>query len=173
MEIKTYAKDNEGLKLLQEAINIFANGEKFHNKASLNTHKWGLQGFKRWHKEQSKEDRCNYIELQHYIIDMFSEVLEPTGSYGEISALDFKEHLSNYLDWEIYVYTELSRIAIELANLGYTYEMDMIAKHTKDVRKEIEKVRRWLHDFDKAEFDWKYIRIIDMKLHDKMKEIEG
>lgn len=173
MEIKTYAKNNEGIKKIHEAINIFSDGEKFHDTMSRKFHMWGLQGFKRWHRVQSLEDRSHAINLQHYSIDLFSENLDVTSTFEPPAPLDIKEGLEAYLDWEISVYERVSVIINDLINLGYLHESDTIKKCLGGVVREIEKTRRNIQDFEKSNWDWGYIRIVDHRLHEKMKEIEG
>lgn len=173
MDIKSYAVNNDGIKLLHEAINIFADGEKFHDSMSRKFHMCGLQGMKRWHRVQSKDDRCHSIDLQHYVIDQYSENLEVTSDYMPPTPVDLESGLKAYLDWELSVYKRLAKISNDLIILEYPHESYLVKKDIDGVIKEIEKIRRWLQDFEKSNWNWAYIRIVDNRLHDKMKEIEG
>ena len=172
MDIKRYAEDNEALKLIQDAINIFSDGEKFHDNMSRRLHMLGLQGFKRWHRIQASGDRNHAIEVQHFVIDQFSENLEVTSEYVPTTPIDLKNGLELYLEWEISVYKRISKIANELVLLNFPCEAELIQKDLKGVTKEIEKARRNLQDFTNASWDWAYIRLVDNRLHEKCKEIE-
>lgn len=169
---KSYDTNNEAVKLMKQAIDIAANGEAIHDKLSRSAHMKGFQGFKRWHRIQSKDDREHRIKLQHYVIDMFEENLEPIWDYLLIEPTDLKDHLNKYLDWEISVYKEVNRIANELVLKGYNYEAEEVSDCVKGVVKEIEKIRRWIDTFDKVEWDMSYILLMDKKLHDKCKDVE-
>lgn len=170
--IKSYDKDNEAIKLIKKAIDVFAQGEATHDSLSRIAHTLGLQGFKRWHRLQSKEDREMRIYIQHYTIDMFSVNLEPSWDYEMENPTNIKEHLEGYLDWEIYVYENISSISNELVIKNFNNESKKISECLCDVAKEIEKTRRWLQDFEYTEYDATYIKLTDKALHDKIKKIE-
>lgn len=171
--IKSYDKNNEAVKLIKQAIDISANGEAIHDKLSRSAHMKGFQGFKRWHRMQSGDDRCHRIKLQHYVIDMFGENLEPLWDYVLIEPIDLKDHLEKYLDWEIFVYEETNRIANELVIKGYNHEAEEVSDCISGVVKEIEKIRRWIEAYSMVNWDMTYILLMDKKLHDKCKEKEG
>ena len=170
--IKTYDKNNEATKLLKQAIDVFANGEMVHDSLSRSAHMKGLQGFKRWHREQSRNDRESRVKLQHYTIDLFEENLEPSWDYSVKESIDLKEHLEQYLDWEISVYVNLGVISNQLVAKGFTNESDLVLGAICGVAKEVSKIRRWLHDFEFTNYDTSYIKLVDKVLHDKIKEIE-
>lgn len=167
--MKSYLEGNEPLILMKKAIDIFAEGEKFHDNMSRYTHLLGLQGHKRWHKMQAKEDMCNRVELQHYIIDMFAENIEPTWKTDMPKPLNVEEYLNAYLEWEISVYKNIADIVVKLTSMGYVVEGKLVGSDLEGVRKEIEKIRRWIQDFTNAKWDYAYIRIKDNELHDKLK----
>ena len=48
VDIKTYAKDMTPIKLLQMAINTFADAEMTHDVISRKVHMMGFQGAKRY-----------------------------------------------------------------------------------------------------------------------------
>lgn len=168
--IKSYDENNIAVKLLKEAIEVFAEGEMFHDTLSRSAHMKGLQGFKRWHKMQSEEDRGCRVEVQHYVIDQFGENLTPNWDYEVKTPIDIENHLSLYLDWEILVYKTISRVSNELINEGFSMEGELILKPLEGVRKEVEKVRRWLQDFEFTSYNPVYIKLVDKTLHDKLKE---
>lgn len=172
MMMLSYARDSEPLKLIKNAIDISANGEVFHHKMMLFTQMNGFNGHKRLNRVKSKEDREHYIELENYVIDMFGEVLEPTWDYEVTMPKDLKEYLQKYLAWELGVYKEVTEIANKLVVLGYNCESSLVSSCLPGVRKEIEKVRRWLTEFELVNYDMSYILIKDKELHDKIKETE-
>lgn len=169
--IKSYDKDNKAVKLLKEAIDLFAEGETIHDYLSRNAHSEGLQGFKRWHRVQSAEDRNHRIELQHYAIDQFSMNIEVEYEIKELAPKSIMDHLEFYLEWEINVYEQIARISRELVD-EFPYEAELVLKPLDGVTKEIQKIRRWLQDFKYTEEDKSYIKLCDKVLHDKVKKIE-
>lgn len=168
----SYAVDNKPLVLLKRAIDIFAQGESHHHKWMLFCHKSGFQGHKRWNRVQSSEDRCMRIKVENHIIDMFGDVLEPSWDFASEMPTSLKHYLEIYLAWEVHVYKEINAIANELTIEGYNYEAELISSCICDVRKEIEKIRRWLSDYDLVKWDFAYIKIDDHELHNKIKKIE-
>lgn len=172
MNLKNYSNNHMILERLKEAINIFAEGEKFHNKMMLFTHSMGLQGHKRLNRHESSEDRDKYIHLQNYVIDMFGEVIEPKYNYNIETPINLKDYLEKYLAWENTVYKHLSSISNDLITEAYNFESKEISDNIKCVRKEIERVRRMLIDYELVNYDMSYIRIKDHELHEKMKNIE-
>lgn len=171
--ISSYDENNIAVKLLKEAVEVFANGEMFHDSLSRSAHMKGLQGFKRWHRVQSGDDRSHRVEIQHYVIDQFGENLTPEWNYEIKTPIDIENHLSMYLDWEIYVYKTVSVIGNRLMSEGFTEESNLVLKPLKGVRKEIEKIRRWILDFEFTNYDHTYIKMVDKILHDKIKKSEN
>lgn len=172
-DLDTYAKDMTPVRLLGDAINIYANGEAVHDQLSLYTHMWGLQGQKRYNSHNSKCDRNKRRQLQHYCIDVFGEIVEPTWNYEMSISKDTKEYFQKCLEWEISVYTKLNNIINSLVTGGYNNEACLIRDDLPCIAKKTEKFRRWINDFEKANWSWEYIRIVDTKLHDKLKAEYG
>lgn len=168
----SYAKNSNVYNYFKKVINVYADGEVFHTDMSFITQSLGLQGHKRWNRVEAKEDRCNRIELQHYIIDMFGEMIKPDWDYRTPSVSSIKDYLDKYLNWEISVYETLSESINTLMSEGYIVEAEMVKSSLKGVRKEIEKVRRWTKELEAVNYDLDYIYSMDKILHDKVKEIE-
>lgn len=103
---------------------------------------------------------------------MFGDVIEVEKNFSIPSVTDLPSYLNEYLKWEIYVYKELNKIGNELMLEGYKCENKLVTCHLEGVRKEIEKVCRWITEFSLTNWDMSYILIKDKELHDKIKEIE-
>lgn len=172
VDIKTYAKDMTPIKLLQMAINTFADAEITHDVISRKVHMMGFQGAKRYNRYRSLEDRKLRVKLQHYVIDIFGMDLEADWKGKDISFNDYKGYLEYYLDTEVEVYAMLNKIHNELVLNGYNAEACIIKDYLPSVVKEIEKVRRWTLDAENSDWDYTLIKIFDDKLHDKMKDVE-
>lgn len=172
MVMNSYAKGSEPINLLREAINISADGEVFHHKMMLLCQSMGFQGAKRLNRCKSKEDRCHYIELQNYTLDMFGEIIEPSWNYEPVAVKSYKEYLEAYLNWEISVYERVNKISNSLIVAEFKEEASLVASCLKGVRKEIEKCRRWLQEGYNTNWDMSYLLLKDHELHEKMKEIE-
>lgn len=170
--IKSYAKDLTPIKLLERAINIFFEGEMQHDIWSRELHMLGFQGLKRWHKLQSLADRENRVCLQHEVIDIFGVNIEVQFKSTPNPISDLESYYRNYLDWEIYVYEELNEIANELVESGYNEEACYLLKDLKNVKKEVEKIRRHIQDADIVQYDMSYLKIMDKELHKKLKPKE-
>lgn len=171
--MKSYLTDSTPLLLLKEAIDIFHQGEVTHHRLMLGTHSLGFQGAKRWHRVQSGEDRRHCLEVQNYVIDMFGDILTADSMATIEFPKDYKEYLESYLDWEIYVYNNITRISNQLMVNNYNEESKLVSKCLGGVRKEIEKVRRWLQDYELVKGDMAYIRMKDNELHEKVKKLEN
>ena len=169
--IKSYAKDNEPMLLLSRAASKMAHGKIFHEHTMLVTHQMGFQGHKRWHKMQMLEDQEGYIEILNYCIDMFDSILEIDWEYTVPTPKSFVEYVDAYLEWEIGVYEELTDISNQLVIKGFAIEAETVSAHLPGVRKEIEKCRRWLKDYEVTSGDMAYFKLMDKKLHDKVKEM--
>ena len=170
--IKSYAKDLTPIKLLERAINIFFEGEMQHDIWSRELHMLGFQGLKRWHKLQSLVDRENRVCLQHEVIDIFGVNIEVRFKSTPNPISDLESYYRNYLDWEIYVYEELNEIANELVESGYNEEACYLLKDLKNVKKEVEKIRRHIQDAEIVQYDMSYLKIMDKELHKKLKPKE-
>ena len=172
MYIKSYAKDLTPIKLLERAINIFFEGEMQHDIWSRELHMLGFQGLKRWHKLQSLVDRENRVCLQHEVIDIFGVNIEVQFKSTPNPISDLESYYRNYLDWEIYVYEELNEIANELVESGYNEEACYLLKDLKNVKKEVEKIRRHIQDAEIVQYDMSYLKIMDKELHERLKPKE-
>lgn len=170
--IKSYAKDLTPIKLLERAINIFFEGEMQHDIWSRELHMLGFQGLKRWHKLQSLVDRENRVCLQHEVIDIFGVNIEVQFKSTPNPISDLESYYRSYLDWEIYVYEELNEIANELVESGYNEEACYLLKDLKNVKKEVEKIRRHIQDADIVQYDMSYLKIMDKELHKRLKPKE-
>lgn len=169
----TASRDGESpVALLKKAIDCKFKGVMFHSKASLLTHSWGLQGHKRWNRYQAHEDLCEMVMLQHYLIDMFGEVYDPNGDFITPDMSDIKTYLEEYNKYETTYSRIMSDISNQLVLMNYAHEAHIIRCMLGDAAKEIEKTRRWTQDFEKAGWDWAYIRFKDDQLHEKMKDKE-
>ena len=170
--IKSYAKDLTPIKLLERAINIFFEGEMQHDIWSRELHMLGFQGLKRWHKLQSLVDRENRVCLQHEVIDIFGVNIEVQFKSTPNPISDLESYYRNYLDWEIYVYEELNEITNELVESGYNEEACYLLKDLKNVKKEVEKIRRHIQDAEIVQYDMSYLKIMDKELHKRLKPKE-
>lgn len=167
--MKSYATP-EMLELLQEAVNIGANGEVWHHAHMLWAQSMGLQGHKRLNRYESSKDRKHYIKLQNYVLDMFGEIIEPNWNYTVESPEDIKGYLESYIVWENGVYTRLADISNRLIVMGFPCEAELVREGLP--RKELEKVRRMLTEYGLSGWDMTYILPADKALHDKIKEKE-
>lgn len=170
--MKSYAIDNKPIMLMKKAIDIFAEGENFHHRMMIYNHLQGFQGHKRWNRLQSKEDRCMRIEVENYCIDMFGDSIEPSWDFMIETPKTYYDYLEKYLNWEIKVYTDITSISNQLVEMNYNCEAALIGECLPGVRKEIEKIRRWMKEFEIVEGDKVYLLIKDKELHDKVKKME-
>jgi hypothetical protein len=158
------------LELLKEAVTIGAHGEMWHHEHMMWAQTQGLQGHKRLNRLESGRDRAFYIRLQNYCIDLFAAIVRPDWAFSVAAPGTVKEYLENYLNWENHVYTRLGRIAEELDALGYPAEAELVRDGLPE--KELERVRRWITEYDLALWDMSYILLDDKKLHKKIKKKE-
>lgn len=158
----------------KRAINMFAIGQMFHANASLESHKMGLQGFKRLHRYYSRKDNEAKMKLEHYAIDMFGMIIKP--DWANISDLkdmhNVKEMLEYYLEHETDKYAELAEIANELTVNEFLHESHMIREGLECVSREIIKCKRYIQDHENSDWSWHHIRYIDNMLHKKFKKKE-
>ena len=121
-----------------------------------------------------KDDFKQLVELQHYTIDQFGVNYDPEfeATPGATTITDTQSLLKAYNEYESKYYGIMSDIANQLTLGNYSNEAGLIRDILWGVTKELEKSRRWYQDFEKANWDWAYIRIVDAKLHDKVKEQE-
>ncbi len=167
-------EDFDPVPWLKKAMDCKLKGVMFHSNASRSAHMMGLQGMKRWHRCQMKDDFKQLVELQHYTIDQFGVNYDPEfeATPGATTITDTQSLLKAYNEYESKYYGIMSDIANQLTLGNYSNEAGLIRDILCGVAKELEKSRRWYQDFEKANWDWAYIRIVDAKLHDKVKEQE-
>lgn len=163
--------ETEIIKLFKQIIEKNASGEVFHDNMSRMAHMLGLQGFKRLHRYNAYEDRERRVMFQHYIIDRYSENLEPEWVYEAPTPRSIEEMLNEYIKWEESVTREMSLAGNMLIEKGYVVEGQKAQACLKDVAEEIIKAKRYKQDFAKANYNWDYIRIVDKQIHDKYKEL--
>lgn len=159
---------------LMRAINVFAIGCDFHENASLDSHKLGLQGFKRLHRYFSRKDNESKMKLEHYCIDMFGEKVMPDWDKLEKPKMSntVKEMLESYLEHETEKYATIAEIANILTMNEFLHESHMLRKELEPVTREIIKCKRYIQDFENSDWSWHHIRYIDNMLHTKYKEKE-
>lgn len=168
----TISTEDKVIALLTESCEIFMRGSKFHHALSLKLSYMNLHGAKRWHKIQSGEDWDCYEKVAYYLVDMFNNIPKVEVQTPATSET-YKEYLMSYLEWETYVVKRLNAISSELIALGYLYESELVTAHIGGVIKEIEKIKRWLDDYELYGGDLKFIKMEDSKLHDKLKKRMG
>lgn len=169
--IPTYAKNDEVYNLLERAISIFHTGEVQHDQWSRDLALLGLKGAREWHKIQSNEDREERIKLQHKAIEVFGIDLEQELIQNIKTIATVEEYYREYIDWEIKVYKELSKIANELNDRDYLKEAEDIEGALKGVRQEIILAREKLQTLEQVQYDMTYIKIKDEKLAKKLKKL--
>lgn len=159
---------------LMRAINVFAIGCDFHENVSLDSHKLGLQGFKRLHRYFSRKDNEAKMKLEHYCIDMFGEKVMPDWDKLEKPKMSntVKEMLESYLEHETEKYATIAEIANILTMNEFLHESHMLRKELEPVTREIIKCKRYIQDFENSDWSWHHIRYIDNMLHTKYKEKE-
>lgn len=159
---------------LMRAINVFAIGCDFHENASLDSHKLGLQGFKRLHRYFSRKDNEAKMKLEHYCIDMFGEKVMSDWDKLENPKISntVKEMLESYLEHETEKYAIIAEIANILTMNEFLHESHMLRKELEPVTREIIKCKRYIQDFENSDWSWHHIRYIDNMLHTKYKEKE-
>ena len=174
MGMKTKSDSKNPEMLLKRAINMFAIGQMFHSNASLESHKMGLQGFKRLHRYYARKDIEAKMKLEHYAIDMFGMTIKPDWeSFSELKDIKtVKEMLDCYLEHEMNKYAELAEVANELTVNEFLNESHMIREELECVAREIIKCRRYIQDYENSAWSWHHIRYIDNMLHDKFKKKE-
>lgn len=122
---------------------------------------------------QSCKDRNKRIELQHKVIDLFGINLAPDWKiFRNIDVKSLEDYLNKYWDWGSSVYLNLGKINNYLISKGFIEEARDISCDMKGVRKELEKINRMSRDLELTNNDMTYFKIIDKKLHDKIKEQE-
>lgn len=159
------------LDLLREAVTIGAHGELWHHKHMLWAQSMGLQGHKRLNRYESGKDRAYYIRLQNYCLDMFGETVEPDWDFAVTPPEDIQGYLESYVAWENLVYTRLAGISGQLIAMGFPCEAELVREGLS--RKELERVRRMLVEYELSGWDMAYILPADKALHDKIKEKEA
>lgn len=164
--------ETEIIKLFKQIIEKNASGEVFHDNMSRMAHMLGLQGFKRLHRYNACEDRERRVMFQHYVIDRYSENLEPEWVYEAPTPRSIEEMLNECIKWEESVTREMSLAGNMLIEKGYVVEGQKAQACLKDVAEEIIKAKRYKQDFEKSGYNWDYIRIVDKQIHDKYKELE-
>lgn len=160
----------EMLELLRQAVSIGAHGEMWHHAHMLWCQSRGLQGHKRLNWYESGRDRAHYIRLQSYCLDMFGEEIQPDWNYSAALPMDIQSYLEGYIDWENSVYTRLADISSHLVVMGFPCEAELVREGLP--RKELEKVRRMLAEYNLSGWDMAYILSADKELHDRMKKNE-
>lgn len=161
--------EDSPVALLKKAIDCKHKGVIFHATASRKTHTMGLQGHKRWNRYQMHEDLCELVMLQHYLIDMYGEDYDSVIDYEAPAMPDVKTYLEEYNHYETTYSRIMSDISNQLVLMNCAHDAHIIRCMLGDAAKEIEKTRRWAQDFEKAGWDWAYIRFKDDQLHEKMK----
>lgn len=158
--------------MLAEAINIGSRGMMFHGKMALIAHSMGLQGQKRIHRYNAREDANYMMHIQHYAIDMHGSAISPDTAPWVIPEItDVKSYLQAYLDYELDVEAKMNNLVNRLVIAEKNGEAAQV-QNIKCVQKEIEKIRRWMQSFELSGWDMAYILDLDKKLHDKYKEKE-
>ena len=167
-------KEDKLLELYSKMIDIFTEGYMFHSEASLKSHVFGLQGFKRMHRFMSYKDRQFVLKLQHYIIDMYGVKLDIDWKNLHIPEYDnVKDMFLNYLEYENHQYDKISNIYKEMIDYGFIYDAKLISEPLCNISKEIIKYKRYIQDFNSASCSLHHIRYIDIILHDKYKKEEA
>lgn len=158
-----------GCEIVKEILDCLEQSMCYHDNFSRKCHLMGLQGQKRWHRYYCTQKAFDIQRLQHYCIDVYKEDVSPTKLHDSVDFKDTEEYLNAYLNS---LHTELNKfnsIYTKCIMNGFIKESEIVQKNICCVTKELEKCNRWIQDFGCAEWDWSYIRVVDSKLHDKMK----
>jgi ferritin len=108
------------------------------------------------------------------MIDMYHEKIEP--DWGNLHLIkynmDTKSMLEAYLEHESEMCKKVSELANMLTVNDYLYESHLLREYIECITHEIIKCKRYIHDFEKSDWNWHHIRWTDNKLHEKYKERE-
>ena len=140
---KNEMNDKSPVEQLMKAIEVFTVGYAFHENASLDSHKLGLQGFKRLHRYFSRKDNEVKMKLEHYCIDMFGEKVTP--EWKDMKELKtshtVKEMLESYLEHENEKYALIAETANILTMNEFLHESHILRKELEPVTREIIKCK--------------------------------
>lgn len=168
---KTYLT-KEVVELVNKASNIFYALECVDLDTSFASSKLQMHGFKRWFGCESDKYRCHRKDLTYHVIDQCGYIAPYQSTHDITMPESIKDLLKTMLDFYVAKYQELNKITNELVMKEANYEAWMIKESFGCLVKTIEKLRRYITDFEQAKWDYSHIKLCDKMLHDKIKEHE-
>lgn len=164
--------ENEIESLYKEIDSIILKHLMLNDNAMKLCQSWGYNGFKRLHRVNAKKMLCKHLELENCMFDKYRIVLKTEVKDTDFSASNIKYHLNQLRDLfynDIKQLGQLNFKHIELIGVSNSIVEDVIKCFNHDY----EKMCRWFKRFDESSWSSIDIHLVDDKLHEKMKEIEG
>ncbi|WP_455652087.1 hypothetical protein [Phascolarctobacterium sp.] len=163
--------DNGVDDAFRETVNLMRRGADYEDRLAMASHQLGLQGHKRYHKDNAERDRKYLDKLRHYYIDMYDDAYDNSDGSGERVEMPstLKAYMAMYLTFKKEIVERLNHVCTYLRENGYNQEAKMVEKIIEDNAKELQKVKRWYKDFEKTDWNYSHARSQDQMLHEKMK----
>lgn len=142
-----------------------------NDKAMQLVQSWGYNGFKRFHRINSKKLFCEHQKIENAMFDKYRKVLEIDVDFIKYSPMDLRTHLEK---WKNVLFDDIER----LGRLNYKHiEAVGISNNVLECVLNIflhdyEKVCRYIERFNESNWNSIDCHNVDDYIHKKYKEVE-
>jgi len=144
------------IKLLQSAINLLHDSEKWCSQAFIKAQMLGLQGEKRRERHEARKGYMLMQYLQGVAVDLFDTEIYPANSDASLPAIpDIPSYFNQYLMKLWKEYEGVHMIANELVVKGYRKISEQMYCYTDCLFAEIIDTRRTIKENTLA--NWEYL----------------
>jgi len=171
----TATDDKTPVAMLTAAAELILDRLMFNERSKDITHSLNLQGFKRWHRYNTRRDMENMMHIKSYIIDHYHELPEVDNEDFKYLPVDLKAHLETWCERDKNLLASLSQLKTDLIVPGnYHVEASLIQELLEEICCEIKYLGRYMKELEDEEYSAYCIYQISRKVHEyfKKKELE-
>jgi len=153
--------------LLKKAAEYMTKRFMFNDKSKDVTHFMNLQGFKRWHRFNTREDMEAIMQIKSHIIDHYHEMPELVIEALDYNATDLKSHLDAWEDMDEKFITDLSQLKTDLIVPGnYHVEACLIQGILDKIFTELKYLERVKNELESEAYSAYCIHMMSHRIHD-------
>lgn len=158
--------------LMQKAVNVLNDSEKWCNQAFMQAQLLGLQGEKRRERHEARKGYMLIQYIQSLSIDLFDHIITAQDSTVKIQGTkDIPSYFNMYLNKLETEYNELHTIANDMVVANYRIIAEQIYCYTDCLFKEIIDTKRAIKECTLAKWEYHHVSRYQVSMKENVHDI--